>query len=871
MHQPTTKPLLAPHGVWRPWAFALALSTLLMATPLSSQAQPRQLRSTGSGPWRSVSWVNINDPTDTQPPGAQDTAFIQPGHTVTLEGFRPQEQLVAHLNVYGTLIMRQESPQAAPSTLRVQSLIVRNAGHLLVEGDHTLIFKGQPILDARPDQASVLATHPGAKVTVRGWTLLDDGVVSEVIEERGARMTLKQTGASWRPGQWSGRRLKLLSGLGRLWSFTVIDNTADTVTVNLNSRGAAPVGDRFQATLSPTDPRALEVRAHIVAPDPRGHRGHLMTGRWLINDDGDAHLIVAAHDGGQDAADTLVLWPPPRPGAATRWRLSHRVAPGDRFQISAPATLTVPQPDRLPNYNPDLTFSLNFGDQSSVHLEHLLIDQGSLDVRDVDQNDPAESFRARDVEIAHANAACVAHFKRVRGLTLEHFHLRDIHPGNDEEAFGGLWPGGQQRGHGLCHYGADGVLRDNLLTNLNDDMLYVSNSENMRVEDNIALNSGIFHGDSHENLTFFRVQGDNLVRANLLAGASTTLLVSELTTDTRIDVEDNILIQDQSALLLSHRHSDPAPGEGRLHLRNNLLIGASPRRVIVDGRDLQTSMQGNLLVDVALDHVTSAAENISLAWRAHSAPLVADPGHLTSNLLALPTLTAQRPLVVLNEPSDHAIITHNTLDAGQGMGVVWGRGASAERLADNLIIAAQAAFAAPEMTPVNVADGTLGAPDVAHNLTNAALFIGRPWPTIKEDNSVSDVAFEDDDLYTLPKDSPAFEDDTLQGYINAGMPNPEALPLTVWAPALRHAHCSVIDDCASAPRDPRENPDQPDWWDELRDTDGTSTTTTTRNRARGCHLASPHTSHAGPWRLLAGLLGLAALLRLSARRTPSRR
>ena len=83
-----------------------------------------------------------------------------------------------------------------------------------------------------------------------------------------------------------------------MWSFTVIDNTTNTITVNLNSRGAAAVGDRFQATVSPNDPRALQVRAHIVAPDPRGHRGHLMTGRWLVNDDGDVHLIVAAHDGG---------------------------------------------------------------------------------------------------------------------------------------------------------------------------------------------------------------------------------------------------------------------------------------------------------------------------------------------------------------------------------------------------------------------------------------------------------------------------------------------------------------------------------------------------------------------------------------------
>ncbi len=762
---------------------------------LSSQVAQAQDSTTfyskASGAWDDPSvWTTRGDETDRDGlPDEDDQVYVMAAHTITP---RPNTNPKAYaVDIYGTLRFPVVEAGAQGVRFDLYRFAVRGGGKLEVPGPHEIILTG--------GEQSQIGSRVGGELELRGAVKVSESTVTRVVEETLRGLVLQDQGQNWRPGELVGQTLKLLSGRSRLWSFTIIANTEDTVTLEPGSLGSPELKADLGFTVDRVDRRVLRAPSSLLDWSTRPYKDRLWRGHWLkwLDAQGQTKLgyVTGATDGGGTQEDVLVVWPPVgQVDSQARWSSTDGLEPGGSYTIFDPVVISIPEANRLPaRPSGEWGILLYLSRQTRSVLEHVSLGYGFLQMEGLDATEPDTSLSLNHMDIYHADPGCFVIARDVKGLDLRGMHLRDVHPDSDLLEYGGRWMVTQQRGHGLCVYGSDMVIEDNLVTNVNDDMLYFSQISEARIVNNIALNSGIFHGNTFENITLFGVLGDLELRGNIAMGAASQLLVEERVPGALVEIEDNILSQE----LPRGVFNDRGPVEAStLLLRNNVLFGGAfgAAKAVVQG--YPSILEGNMLVRVSLDGAPEATHNVFLDLSGDSTPLVREPGVLEDNLLVKPSLPLGAALVNRRDPSaltTDSRIRHNTFATGQGAAIHFttaslnpGRSALVE---DNLTQGTFMSVDSRERNPGNV---NLV---FRNNYATQSLLEGEGWITsfMDPESTVRPVVWNDREQYTLSPGSWAATASQLGGpvgYSEVGLVAPERLPVPLDGLAVRRSSVS---------------------------------------------------------------------------------
>lgn len=417
-------------------------------------------------------------------PDGDDAVFVMANHEVTFARVDAAPS-AATVDVYGALRLPEAQDQRGAARLWTRRVLVRGGGRLEVLGPHTILLEG--------GEGSQVGVQRGGELTLKGSVAVPQGAVSAVLREGAAALVLEDKGRRWTPGALVGKVLKVLSGRGRLWSFAVVANTEDTVTLLPGSLGSPPGPQSFVAAPG-DDPRALVVEGALLDMSARPYKDGLLRGMWLRRGDGEGlRYITGVLEGEGEAPDQVLVWPPVEGGEAARWTTSYGIEAGDAYTIYDPVQITIPEGRRLPARPADpWGILLYLSERTRSEVAHVSLSYGFVQIERLDLTQPESALSMSFVEVAHADAGCSFLARDVRGLSLRQLHLRDVHPDSDTVAYGGRWRADQQRGHGLCVYGREVEVRDNLVTNMNDDMLYFSQVGEAVIEGNVAINGGDF-------------------------------------------------------------------------------------------------------------------------------------------------------------------------------------------------------------------------------------------------------------------------------------------------------------------------------------------------------------------------------------------
>ncbi len=786
-------------------ALILIAACLPLASPVHAQGGQRMLFSAGSGDWGSVGWINRADPADTRPPGGDDTVVVQAGHEITF-GEVAERRAALEILVYGHLHLPEPQAGTGGAILWTRWISVRGGGWLQIEGPHRLVFEG--------DDQSYLQVLQGGRLDLIGRMVEPLGRVGLVREETPTTLRLVDAADRWVAGALVGQRLKFLEGRARLWSFTILENSSREILLDLESRGAPEGIEPFEGRVDAKDRRMIRAAPGLLDVDPRGYRDRLVAGRWVRRVDRPQeglYYVLGAHDGEPGQEDVLVLWPPiAEPVERAAFAFTWGVEAGDPFAITDPVTLSVPSAHRLPeNSAGDRRYGVFAGEGARIAVERAVVDYGSLDLRDI-ANAPAgeppagESILLRDTEVAHSDVGCCVLLRRVDRVAVEGLHVRDIHPANDVVERGGRWPSNAQRGHGICYYGDRGVVRDNLLTNLNDDMIYISQGRDFEIEGNVAINTEIFNGNSGEVFTFFEIGGPVRLRGNVGLGGGAVFLVEGRQPGDQVLVEDNVFVQDASDAIIWDRGGAE---QGQMHVINNALLSGRLWPVLLAGGAQPARYEGNFMFDVTLWKVREASENVILG--SGRGELILDSGSMTSNIIASPGLPPGLALIRQREPGDALVMWRNTVDAGAGAAVSFAEGQARGELRDNI-------FLGQEVFGGSLARQRGDAPPlVSHNLADRARWAAPgSWLLAHVDstNTTEAVGWADRRRYLIPEASDLLKGDHPRGFDRAGLPRPQDLPLGLGGLPRRRASAASPEETVEEPviPEPEQEPVIPD-------------------------------------------------------------
>jgi hypothetical protein len=531
-------------------------------------------------------------------------------------------------------------------------------------------------------------------------------------------------------------------------------------------------------------PWLLEVPADTMDTQARPYQDGLLRGQWLKRpglEEAGLRYISGALEGEAGQPDTLWVWPPlPQEEHQVRWSTTYGLEAGDAYTLYLPARVTIPEASQLPARPPapgNAQIILNSGSHSV--LRHLSLGYTFVTLRGLDVTQGQSELDIGFVDIHHADASCIFTGQGVHGLLIEQLHVRDVHPDNDLEEFGGRWTPEKQRGHGICLYGSQLVVRDNLVSNVNDDMLYFGEVGQALIEGNIAIRSGIFHGNSFENITLFKTLGDITLRGNLALGAQAALLLEERDLNSTVLVEDNILIQEQAG----HIYRDRGPeGHGPAVLRNNFMLGgaAAPAWITLNGHD--NTLEDNFIVGAALLEPRQAHRNAILAQLGARQPLILDPGEVTSNLLLRQDDQGGPVLAWRNASALPSRVSSNTMVGGVGLELA-GQGVALRpqvTVDHNLIQGDLLRGASQDSDPGPVEL------EIAHNHYSGDRLGASSWQAgvIAPSNQHVTLAWVDPGALRLGLEDPAHWalDGQPVGYQVAGLAQPGRLPLPL--PAL---------------------------------------------------------------------------------------
>lgn len=726
--------------------------------------------STGSGDWSDPSrWTTRGQRADEDGfPDADDEVVIQAGHQVTFSAHATAPN-ASVLHLYGELRLQGDTG----ARLWTQRILVRPGGLLEAQGPHTLTLAG--------GVDSLLVVYAQGRLRLQGRQVVEQSQLTAVLRETENALVLEDSLQRWEPGALRGHVLKLLSGRGRLWSFEVVTNTEHTLTLRPGSRGAPPGPRLFVGEADPQRPWLMSVPADTMDTQARPYADRLLRGQWLVRPGvpgATPRYILGALEGEPGQPDQLWVWPPlPEALRQVRWSTSYGLAAGDQYTLYQPAQITIPEARQLPARPQGPTNAqliLNEGSHSV--LRHLSLGYTFVTLRGLDVTQGDSSLELDFVDIHHADASCIFTGQGVRGLLLEQLHIRDVHPDNDLEEFGGRWTPDKQRGHGLCLYGSQLVVRDNLISNVNDDMFYFSQAGELLIEGNIAINAGIFHGNSFENFTLFKTQGEAVLRGNLAMGAQAALLLEERDPGSTVLVEDNLLLQENPGTI--YRDRGPQ-GHGPAVLRNNLMMGGAQSAALLSLEGHDNTLEDNLILGASLHGPALARRNVALASLGGQQALVLDPGELDSNLLVRQDGLGGPVIAWRGQREEPSRVTHNTLVGGQGLEIAGAGVARRPQVSvdHNLIQGGLLTGAARDANPgaVNL--------EVAHNHFSGPRFGRVSWqaPFVESSNQRLSWRWVDEEHFLLdPSDPAALALDGLPvGYQRAGLLDPGALPVAL--------------------------------------------------------------------------------------------
>ncbi|MBH23406.1 MAG: hypothetical protein CMH57_02865 [Myxococcales bacterium] len=674
-----------------------ALMCVAAMTVGCAQANASTFFSAGSGDWAEpATWsLRGGDPDADGVPDETDLIVIQEGHAITIA---TADAAATELRIQGSLLI----PPGDPRTLTLDRLRAYPGGRFEATGAHQIILRGA-LADNR------ILIDDDASLSLEGELSTAQGVIEEIVEENTERLILRVSGLTAASGGLTGHRLKLLTGNGRLWIFDVTSHDGDLITLDPATTGLPTPKAPFEAL--EIDPTATvltvpEAFVQIADGDPRDR---LLSGQWVrraLSDGGwSHHLLVSAADNGPGTPDTLRIWPPLPVGTEGPFEVTWRLAPGDTFITTNPLRLDVPPEYRPPNRQEGRHFRLVTSSGTDlVRLRYVHLGQATLRIEPERHNPPEQTVELSHVTVTHSNSSCVL-LTQTSNLTLDGVVIQEIHPQNDTEAFGGNWQGSDQRGHGVCMNGDDLAFLNGRLSNLNDDMLYVAAASNVTVEDSIMRTTGVYHGNSHENITLYNVSGDIRITGNLASNTGVSVNLDNLNAPGSLLLSSNVIISQRGATVLT---IDGSITPARAH--DNIILGGDRQTSLRDPDHLLT-LEHNAMRRAQIVGAPRLAFTL-IHNDAPSGSTVIDVPDLESNVIYANNPDALG-VITLTEPTTHLTLTRNSIASGAGHSVDLSNAATATLLG-NLFVG----------TPIQLAPPT-DAPslDAEHNWTTSDTWV----------------------------------------------------------------------------------------------------------------------------------------------------
>mgnify|MGYP002632927082 CR=1 FL=1 len=474
-----------------------------------------------------------------------------------------------------------------------------------------------------------IVAQDGSRVLFHGPELVPVGQVGAVVSETEDSLTVRAP--EWAGLDLVGATVHIRGGRARTWRFTVDGQDADTLTLALpypNGRGEV-------MGVTSDDGASLEMPAGFIDGP-----GAQVQGRWVDVGAAAPSLVLGAHDR-PDGNDRIVLWPPPV--GATSVRMTYGLAGGDRYSAYRPVRL--------------LTSLVHASDGAQVSLRRVAIESGFI------QTERTVGFELIDSDLHGADPGCFVLGRDVTDARIVGNFIHDVSPDSDLVEFGGRWRPEQQRGHGICLYGAGHLVADNLLTNLNDDMIYIGASTDVVIRDNIALGSGIYHGNSFECITAFQVDGELLIEGNIAGGAQLALLFEDRASGSRAQIRSNLFLQDDGRAVLADRSGD---GAGMAVFENNVFVGAAERAVYVQAAGAPALYRANYFHDTTVRDAAQLLGNLHVSTGRVEQPMLRDPGVVESSLFLSPSQRARHATVLVGAGTRGVELRGNSFDPGLG-------------------------------------------------------------------------------------------------------------------------------------------------------------------------------------------------------------
>jgi hypothetical protein len=577
------------------------------------------------------------------------------------------------------------------------------------------------------DVPGAIVAQDGSILSLHGPAVVDLDTLAGVRSEDETTLTVEPSEA-W-AGELSGAQVVMRGGRGRTWRFAVAgyNRGVATLTLPYPNRAADVAG------VDVRDPGTLDLVGDFVRT-----RRDQVQGRWAHVGGSTPSRILGVQD--IEGADRVVLWPP-APAGATRVQTTYAVQAGDRYSVHRPVRL--------------VTGLVYAADGARVSLRRVQLEGGFV------QFERTTAFELVDSDLFGANPGCFVLGRDVTSTRIIGNHIHDVSPDSDLLEHGGQWRPDQQRGHGICLYGADHLVADNLLTNLNDDMIYIGASTDVTIRDNVTLGSGVYHGNSFECITAFQVGGHLEVSGNVAGGSQLALLFEDRAPGSTASVHGNLLLQDDGRAVLADRSGKEA---GLAVFRNNVFVGAAPRAVYVQAAGAPALYEGNYFHDLTVRDALHLRGNLLVSTGRVEQPLLRDPHLVESNLFLSPTQRARHATVLLGDVSVDVELRGNSFDPGLGAVVRHEPGAGARvRYLDNLSVGPLIGFASRGDEDVVIAGNVV--------VEGAVLWEeGSALQPRADGNRAAEVAWQERS-HLLPACDPA------AGYARAGVASASEVPL----------------------------------------------------------------------------------------------
>ena len=510
----------------------------------------------------------------------------------------------------------------ARQDVTAQSVYVRRGGALIVTDAVTLRVPG------------VLSAEGGSSLVLQGPQLGTLSSLTAVLREDETTMMVEDSSQRWEAGALVGAWVILRGGRARTWRFQVLANTATTLSVRL----PYPNVSSEILGVDPVDVDTIDVSDEFI----QGRRGQILARHAEVGGRSPSFILGAQDvDGG---LDRLVLWPA-APAGARVVTTTYGLAAGDRYTLHRAVRLVA-----------GLVYA---ADDASVSLRRIALEGGFIQVERTD------GFELMDSDLSGADPGCFVLGREVSNTRIVGNHIHDVSPDSDLVEFGGRWTADQQRGHGICLYGQGHLVQDNLLTNLNDDMIYVGPSSDVVIRGNVALATGVYHGNSFECITARQADG-LVVEGNIAGGGQLALLLDDRGAGTTT-IRSNLLLQDAPrAAVLADRSG---PGAGVATLSNNVIVGSATGPVTAQARHAPAVYQGNYFQGVTLVDAAEVRGNLFRGSGRSPQPLLKDPSWVVSNLFVAPWLPAQNALVLVGAGSVDVVVDGNSFNPGAGAAI----------------------------------------------------------------------------------------------------------------------------------------------------------------------------------------------------------